>query len=318
MYSHLTGSFKYYHPNQFSGHIKYEYATYCVAFFFIISGFVIFMTVERCKSPFEFAYRRFIRIYPTYWICLIISSLVLYNFGLPQNKPTLTQFIVNTTMLQKVFNTKLIDASYWSLFPELLFYGIIFIVYKIKLLHKIYLWGSMWLICSFINSYFNFHYADQLFQYAGLFLSGILFYTIAKGDNRLIHHIAILASYITVVIGYNSVTHSVNNYIPLAIVYALFYLFLFNKLKFLEVKPLGFLGYISYPLYLIHQGVGSAMLYTFKTHFNLNHYWTLVLPVAVSIILAFLISKFFEKPVLKLAKIHIDSRLFIKPMKAHV
>ena len=48
--------------------LNFSFGWMGVPLFFILSGFVITLSVNRCKSPFEFLYRRFIRLYPTYWI----------------------------------------------------------------------------------------------------------------------------------------------------------------------------------------------------------------------------------------------------------
>lgn len=42
------------------------YGAFGVQIFFVISGFVIFMTLEHTKSAAHFAVNRFARLYPTY------------------------------------------------------------------------------------------------------------------------------------------------------------------------------------------------------------------------------------------------------------
>src|SRR6185295_20159155 len=49
---------------------------YAVSLFFIISGFVIFMTVERCNTVLDFAVLRFSRLYPMYWVSLLVFTAV--------------------------------------------------------------------------------------------------------------------------------------------------------------------------------------------------------------------------------------------------
>src|ERR1700733_8298890 len=46
-----------------------------VRFFFMISGFVIFMTLEHCKHAFEFWFRRVARLYPAYILCTIMTFI---------------------------------------------------------------------------------------------------------------------------------------------------------------------------------------------------------------------------------------------------
>ncbi len=43
-----------------------------VHLFFIISGFVIFRTVECAKRPLDFVKSRFVRLYPAFWLSLLI------------------------------------------------------------------------------------------------------------------------------------------------------------------------------------------------------------------------------------------------------
>jgi len=315
VYYHYTYWFRQIHGHTFSPDYDFDYGSYSVNFFFIISGFVIFMTVEKCRNPLEFAYKRFIRLYPTYWICLIFSAFVLYYWGIINTRPTLSQFFINFTMIQRVLRSDDIDPSYWSLLPELAFYFVIFFVFTLKILNRIYLWGSVWVLASLINGYFDLHFLEMFFQYTGLFVSGVLFYKMFNDDKRLLNHIALLICYLTVVLNiYDSSAKNNFAYIPLGIIYGLFYLFLYNKLNFLDNKPLRFLGYISYPLYLIHQGVGFTIILKLKSY-GYNDYWIIFLPIVFTIFVAYIISRFIEKPIIFFAKNNIEKRLFLKTEK---
>ncbi|HEE0502892.1 TPA: acyltransferase, partial [Klebsiella pneumoniae] len=56
--------------------IKYAYLA--VQLFFIISGFVIFMSVDNKKGPFVFLTSRFIRLYPAYIISVFLTFAFVY------------------------------------------------------------------------------------------------------------------------------------------------------------------------------------------------------------------------------------------------
>lgn len=315
VYYHLTHWFRQKHGHVFSESFDFIYGSYAVFFFFIISGFVIFMTVERCKSPSEFLYRRFIRLYPTYWLCMIFSAFILYFFGIAETRPTLSQFLLNFTMVQRLLRVEDIDPSYWSLLPELAFYFIIFTVFATKLLDRIYLWGGCWIFCSFINGYYDLHKLELFFQYSGLFFSGILFFKMFKGDKRLIHHFSILICYITVIFNLDlKAPYAILSYLPATTVYVLFYLFLYNKLNFLDNKPLRFLGFISYPLYLVHQGMGFTILLLLR-NYGLTQYWVIFIPMIAAILVAYIIARYIEKPIIKFAKENIEKRFFAKEEK---
>jgi peptidoglycan/LPS O-acetylase OafA/YrhL len=311
MYYHYTYWFRIRHSHTFSDYLDFPYGTYCVSFFFIISGFVIFMTVNRCNDSVEFLYRRFIRIYPAFWICLIITSTFLVFANDKPYQPTLFNFGINATMVPNVFHVKPIDGSYWSLYPELLFYAVIFFVFTLKILDRVYLWGSIWLIGSILNSLFHIPGVNQLFQYAGLFLSGIFIYKMYFGEKTLKQHLSVLVCWAAVLYGYWSAEGSYRSFIPITACYLIFYLFLYHKLNFLDVKPLKFFGRISYPLYLIHQSIGFVILLLLRDQYQVTSYWIISALMLLSIALAYVITFYFEKPLLKLIKENLE-RFFVK------
>lgn len=312
VYYHLTHWFRQKHGHNFSDSYDFIYGSYAVYFFFIISGFVIFMTVERCKSVTEFGYKRFIRLYPTYWICVILTTIAIYMFGLPEEKPSLIEFAVNFTMIQKLLKFDDIDPSYWSLVPELAFYFIIIFAFMTKQLSKFYLWGGLWVFLSLLRGIFHIHLPEIFFRYSGLFVTGILFYKIFTGDNRVIHHFSIFICFIVVILNLDIQGElDFKNYLPVTIIYSLFYLFLYHKLDFLDTKILRFLGYISYPLYLIHQEIGFIILLRLK-NLGFNDYWIIFIPMLFTIFIAYVIATFIEKPIIKYAKTNIERKYFVR------
>ena len=55
---------------------QFWYGDKGVDLFFMISGFVIFMTLDRARSAASFAVGRFSRLFPTFWACALITLLV--------------------------------------------------------------------------------------------------------------------------------------------------------------------------------------------------------------------------------------------------
>ena len=51
---------------------------YGVHLFFLISGFVIFMTLERTRNAMDFVVSRFSRLYPAYWAAMLVTGVVVY------------------------------------------------------------------------------------------------------------------------------------------------------------------------------------------------------------------------------------------------
>jgi len=53
----------------------FVYGEFGVQLFFIISGFVIFKSVRNINSVIEFVFKRFVRLFPTYWFCLCLTFI---------------------------------------------------------------------------------------------------------------------------------------------------------------------------------------------------------------------------------------------------
>ena len=121
-----------------------------VQLFFIISGFVIFMTLERTKSSVDFVISRFSRLFPAYWMAMFLSIIFVVTVSSPFHYSELSvkQILVNITMLQHWVKVKDIDAVYWTLSVELTFYFFMWIVFYFKKLHLIYYISFVWLTIS--------------------------------------------------------------------------------------------------------------------------------------------------------------------------
>jgi len=112
-----------------------------VPLFFMISGFVIFWTAFN-RSPGEFVLARLCRLYPSYWVCVLITSGVLALAG---GAPSWPQIAANLTMFHHLFGFNSIDEVYWTLFIELKFYGLVFILLACRQLPRIERWLAVWL-----------------------------------------------------------------------------------------------------------------------------------------------------------------------------
>ena len=108
---------------------------YCgVHLFFMISGFVIFMTLEKTAKPFDFIVSRFSRLYPAYW-AVILFNLILISPIDPR------QFILNATMLSPWLHSKYVCGAFWTLSVELAFYICILFLFITRTLKYIEIWG---------------------------------------------------------------------------------------------------------------------------------------------------------------------------------
>ncbi len=228
----------------------------------MISGFVILMTLERTRRPLDFVVSRFSRLYPAYWVAVLLTFLVVTFFGLPGREVSVGEAAVNLTMLQGFISLPSVDGVYWILQIELTFYAIMLVMFAIKQLKHVEVLAIVWLAASFVHHLvtdLGIHIpgADTLLLggYVGFFTAGIMFYRIRNNQATWRSHAIILLSFlIQSQAGERSLT------IAAAIFFAVFYVFVYGKLSILAVRPLLFLGAISYPLYLVHQNIGYVIL----------------------------------------------------------
>lgn len=156
---HMKGYFK--ESSEFMYLIS-EYGYFGVPMFFVISGFVITYSAESTLkyslSPFSFLKKRFLRIYPVFWISIILILLLPYliesismlksgSYVAPYNllsHYTLSEWF-NFVALSKVFfadSVKLhgqfdaINAVYWTIAIEFQFYLVIFLSLFFKSYYK--------------------------------------------------------------------------------------------------------------------------------------------------------------------------------------
>ncbi|GAB3349924.1 acyltransferase [Arachidicoccus ginsenosidivorans] len=291
---HYTFQFDKVFQSDLMKSIEFDVGKYGVQLFFIISGFVIFMTVEKVKNGGDFVFKRFIRLFPTFWLCLIISFIFSSSLNIEPFKRTFVEFLINFTMIPSLFHVRLVDGVYWSLFPELVFYCIIYFILVSNKIKNIKFLLFVWVILNFlIHFFFRFTFLNTILivDYGYLFISGICFFKLWKRENAKSYFFVLFLCLLQCVI-FKSESESFIT----VFYFFLFYLVIKRKMIFLSKwKIICFLGYISYPLYLLHQVIGLSIIFYLNKYFNINNVYILVIiPFVISIILAWIITKYFE------------------------
>ena len=105
-----------------------------VALFFIISGYVVPLSIKGPMAIRSFVVGRVFRLYPAYWLSIFAAPAVFYifkGFVLPWQ-----QVVVNMTMLEALFAVPFVLGPYWTLIIELAFYFFAALLYKAGRLHS--------------------------------------------------------------------------------------------------------------------------------------------------------------------------------------
>lgn len=282
---------------------EFPWGNYGVHLFFMISGFVIFMTLEKTKHPMDFIVSRFSRLYPAYWAAVIVTYVIVKFSSFSQLKVPAKHAVFNLSMVQDWFHLLRVDGVYWTLTIELSFYVLMFTLFLVKGLKHIEALGLIWLVLMMANErlagLLPWHVPDavavtNLLVYGHLFFAGILFYNLRMKGHTWQRYAA-LALCLAVEFLVNEIAYGGP---AVAILFGVFYLFITGRLGWLAQKPLVYLGIISYTLYLTHQYIGYVIIdYLFG--FNVNAWVRLIVPLMCALLIASAITYGVERPAME-------------------
>ncbi len=305
LYHYTTRISEIYPDYSYSG-FKFSHGNLGVQLFFLLSGFVIFLTINKKLSPTDFLKKRAIRLYPSYIICVIATYLLVSTFGLEGREASLRDALINFSLMEGFIpGIKYVDGAYWSLTVEITFYTFIALLLYMGFMKFIFEVLCLWLATSFTlfliveNTNYKlleFFYQKTISNYSYLFIAGISFYFLSQKLSW--RYLALLLS--TLIFQYMS--SDITTFIIVMILYILFWGAISQKLKFLSNNLFVFLGSISYSLYLIHQNLGYIILLELNK-LGINNEFIIVIPLIVSILISYLITMYCEKPMMKYLKI---------------
>jgi len=281
-----------------------EFGRYGVHLFFMLSGFVIYMSLERTENAEQFGLARAFRLLPALWVGIILTFLTVHLLGPDDRSVPLGSALMNFTLLHSYFNHAHVDGAYWSLVIEVTFYAWMAILfYTFKRWQQLRIALFSWIIISYImvinlenmSPAFTFIKNDLLFvSFAPLFISGILLYRWHKAGSLPAAEVLFLAL---------SISHAVIAYpepfnLFVLACYGIFILAISGYLNFIVNRATLWLGSLSYSLYLIHQNIGYGIIDQ-SYAVGLSGLTGVTLALFISFILAALIHYCVEKPALQ-------------------
>lgn len=294
----------------------FVFGTTGVDLFFIISGFVIFMSLSKVKTEKEFMINRFARLYPTYWAAVTMTLFLKIAFyaikGDGNDFGIFWQYLANMTMFQFYFGVADMDGPYWTMIIEMIFYLLMVLLFRFNLLKNTLVIGMLITIILLINgfffpseTFFEILYWIPLLQFFALFFAGVVFYHLyMKKGIPTLNYSLLLVCLITQITLFELAGRS-NGFISqteygflIVIFFVLFLLFVNGHLNFIVNRITLFFGRISYSLYLIHQFISvSIIIPVLVLKLNVN-FWVASLLVAlpVSVFMAYMINRFIEIP----------------------
>jgi peptidoglycan/LPS O-acetylase OafA/YrhL len=269
-----------------------------VYWFFMISGFVITWTLERCRTWRDFAVSRATRLYPAYWGAVTLTFLAGSFWPLPEQSYTLRQFVWNLSMVQEIFKVPHIDGVYWSLTVELLFYFGMAGLFVLGWLHRLHLICLAWALACVANHLLARYGIDvwwlvqkyALLRQGHFLIAGIMFYQLWLGRRRIASSGILILCLISIGLAYPPVEALV-----CAGFFAAFWLAIRHRLGFIAIRPLLWLGSISYALYLCHELLGWRLMLTLET-LGVPRLVAILAAIAMALGLAHLLTRLVERP----------------------
>ncbi|MFD7386713.1 acyltransferase family protein [Streptomyces anulatus] len=286
-----------------------KYGSYGVQLFFIVSGFVICLSAWG-RTPGQFVRARFLRLFPAYWFSVIVA-LAVYRL-LPdgiRTSPSYSDALTNLTMFQVPMKAQHLVGAYWTLWLELCFY-LVFLVVLLKPItfQRVYVFCWSWLILSvLIQQYADVPLLPTLAPAlnTSLFVAGITMYLMYRFGPDLKLWLLLGMSWLTM--QSDLVEHGDRlrddlgfdrgPYVALALVTVSYLLVLAVALHWfdrLQWRWLATAGALVYPLYLLHEELGWAMIRIL--HDRLGAWPTLGVTVAVLLVLSWLVHRYVERP----------------------
>lgn len=283
----------------------------------MISGFVIYFTLERSATWKDFAVSRATRLYPAYWTALTLMVVVeRVAFG---QRIWVGGYVTNMTMLQEFIGFSNLDNVFWSLTVELAFYVIMGLLFATGLLRRIELVAAGWLALaaswSVLDQYLGIALPAALsrvliLRYVPFFVAGIVFYRLARHGSSAAR-VALLLAALAVgglvdgvwdadlpAVEWADVLRRLG---VTAILFGLFALAVDGRLRF-AVSPFTlWLGAISYSLYLSHRNLGYSTLFWLHDA-GVSVTVGFLLTLAGAVLLAVALTSAVERPALRVLR----------------
>lgn len=242
-----------------------QYGDLGVNLFFMISGFVITQSV-RGKTARQFAVGRALRLYPAFWVAVLITSAFALVLGGEKMGVDLRQVLVNLTMVPELLGEPYVDGVYWTLTYELAFYAAVFVLVLLRQNERVAALMPAWAIGMLTVTLVAPEVAGSIWYlggYFGYFAAGAVIAAIAESGWSIYRGVGLAAAYLTVL--------PLDDRVLAVLTTALFGMMLSTlspTVREWRLPGSATVGALTYPLYLVHAHIGYMLLTRFATEEN--------------------------------------------------
>lgn len=279
------------------------YGSYGVPIFFVISGYILPYSLEKSGYKislfFKFLLKRIIRLEPAYLFSILGIFILSFLAQLsPFSDSTQIEFFTTNTCLHlfylvDFFNEKWLNPVYWTLAIEFQFYLVIGLIFPILNSSKICVLIASFALIILTSTIVN--NDSYLPYYFLMFLPGMLlfWYTSKKISLKIFIILFFILGF------FSFEKHGISG--PICSLISISFILFVTK----PIKPLLFLGTISYSLYLTHTIVGTDGIINFMQNFipdQEGRIWLMIIALPITIAFAWVFYLIIEKPSKKLSK----------------
>lgn len=278
-----------------------------VDLFFLISGFVICMSAWG-RTPRDFFISRVTRLYPMYWIAILVSACVIYFADTPFGHPHPRVLLANFTMLQTPLGVSSLDPVYWTLWPELCFYlTFAVVVWKGLTYQRVVIFSGLWTVAAVLAPAAHIPLLTLVVNptSAPYFIAGMAFYLMYRYRPTPLLWGIVAMSWLLALHFLLAPTGGRNNWETwspwrgwLVLAVTVFFLMVgaiaLGWTRRLRWRGLTVMGTMTFPLYLLHDTLGMTVAHHFGD--RVDPLLLVGVTVAALVVLSYLVHRFVERP----------------------
>lgn len=288
-----------------------------VALFFLISGFVVPFSIDGERPLRHFAISRLFRLYPAFWLALAVLTAMTWLAG---DMPKTATVLANLIMAPPLFRQPWLSPIHWTLFIELLFYGLVVLLFAAGALRRIGVLLTLSLVliaATVLPVQLRLHgFASLPVQYLGLHLSFLLLGLLLRlwlveriWGARFAALVLVLAQLAALLLVAQFSLARGDNFImeglrPVLAAHMLAFAVFLAAIG-LE-RPRSFLlariGLTSYSMYLFHGAVNAAVYRVRPLTGELGDIGTMLLCTGLTLALSWLVYQTVEHPMIRFGR----------------
>lgn len=289
---------------------KYPYGKYGTQLFFMLSGLVNAMTLMRKQSASYYVQSRFIRILPPFLLVLGLNLLLVQLMPLREHvQLSAATVAANATLLPSLLGYECIEPVTWTLQVELQFYVVLLLLFTLGALQRPF-WPIMGCLAFCLSFGLFANHVDEtlvgahwypiiqwskdalIVEYFPLFAMGMLIHQGYLERQQWAKYGCGIAAAAAV---YHAIELRQGSPIATVLLIGLLVACQYGKLPILRAKPLLFISGISYSLYLLHNNLGTVMIY-YLDQAGLSPLACFVIASALVIAISALVAYTIERP----------------------